>query len=100
MAGSYDDIADTIFSFLDSLNPVDSNNSAIEPCPPMRLLTSLARVVLGALDTVRDGRHGAVGRLLALEEEERRRLAAEIHDDAIQAVAAASIRVQLLGRRI
>ncbi len=40
------------------------------------------------------------GRLLHLQEEERRRLAAEIHDRAIQAVAAAYLRMQLLGRTL
>jgi signal transduction histidine kinase len=42
----------------------------------------------------------AVGRLLHMQEEERRRLAAEIHDDAIQAISAAYMRLQLLGRKL
>jgi signal transduction histidine kinase len=41
-----------------------------------------------------------VGRLLRMQEEERRRLAAEIHDDAIQAISAAYMRMQLLGRKL
>jgi signal transduction histidine kinase len=41
-----------------------------------------------------------VGSLLHMQEEERRRLAAEIHDDAIQTIAAAYMRLQLLGRRL
>src|ERR1700716_3145587 len=42
----------------------------------------------------------AVGRLLYMQEEERRRLAAEIHDDTIQTISAAYMRLQLLGRRL
>jgi signal transduction histidine kinase len=41
-----------------------------------------------------------VGRLLYMQEEERRRLAAEIHDDTIQTISAAYMRLQLLGRRL
>ena len=53
-----------------------------------------------AIETARDCRSEVVGRLLHLQEEERRRLAAEIHDDAIQAIAAAYLRMQLLGRTL
>lgn len=41
-----------------------------------------------------------VGRLVAAAEEERQRIAGDIHDDSIQAMAAASIRLQLLRRRL
>ena len=53
-----------------------------------------------AIETARDSRWEVVGRLLHLQEEERRRLAAEIHDDAIQAMAAAYLRMQLLARTL
>ena len=37
---------------------------------------------------------------MTVSEEERRRIAADIHDDSIQAMAAASIRLQILRRRM
>jgi signal transduction histidine kinase len=60
----------------------------------------LAHVVAGALENARSSQRTTVGRLLRMQEEERRRLAAEIHDDAIQAIAAAYMRMQLLGRKL
>lgn len=42
----------------------------------------------------------AVGRLMKVQEEERRQLAALIHDDSIQIMAAAYLRLQMLRRRL
>jgi signal transduction histidine kinase len=60
----------------------------------------LADVVAGAFENARSSQRTTVGRLLRMQEEERRRLAAEIHDDAIQAISAAYMRLQLLGRKL
>jgi signal transduction histidine kinase len=60
----------------------------------------LAEVVAGALEHARSRQRTIVGRLLRMQEEERRRLAAEIHDDAIQVISAAYMRMQLLGRKL
>lgn len=45
-------------------------------------------------------RRALLGHLVAVAEEERQRIAADIHDDSIQAMAAASIRLQILRRRL
>ena len=60
----------------------------------------LADVVAGAFEHALRSQRMIVGRLLRMQEEERRRLAAEIHDDAIQAISAAYMRMQLLGRKL
>jgi signal transduction histidine kinase len=60
----------------------------------------LAEVVAGAFENARSSQRTTIGRLLRMQEEERRRLAAEIHDDAIQAISAAYMRMQLLGRKL
>jgi signal transduction histidine kinase len=63
-------------------------------------LAAVGEAAASAIETARDSRWEVVGRLLHLQEEEHRRLAAEIHDDAIQAMAAAYVRLQLLGRTL
>lgn len=45
-------------------------------------------------------RRALLGHLVAVAEDERQRIAADIHDDSIQAMAAASIRLQILRRRL
>jgi signal transduction histidine kinase len=64
------------------------------------LVAAVGEAASAAVETARDSRWEVVGRLLHLQEEERGRLAAEIHDDAIQAMAAAHLRMQLLGRSL
>ncbi len=64
------------------------------------VVAAFCEAATSAIETARDRQREVVGRLLHLQEEERRRLAAEIHDDAIQAVAAAYLRIQLLGRTL
>jgi signal transduction histidine kinase len=64
------------------------------------VVVAVAEAATSAIETTRDNRWELVGRLMHLQEEERRRLAAEIHDDAIQAMAAAYLRAQLLGRSL
>lgn len=64
------------------------------------LVAAVGEAATSAVETARDSRWEVVGRLLALQEEERGRLAAEIHDDAIQTMAAAYLRLQLLGRSL
>jgi signal transduction histidine kinase len=60
----------------------------------------LAAVVAEAFENARSSQRTTVGRLLHMQEEERRRLAADIHDDAIQVISAAYMRMQLLGRKL
>ena len=64
------------------------------------VVAAFFEAAISAIETARDSQREAVGRLLRLQEEERRRLAGEIHDDAMQAMAAAYLRMQLLGRRL
>ncbi len=47
-----------------------------------------------------DERRRLLGRLEEAQEEERRRIAADIHDDSIQVMSAADLRVQVLQREI
>ena len=64
------------------------------------VVAAVCEAAASAIETARNSRWEVVGRLLHLQEEERRRLAAEIHDDAIQTMAAAYLRMQLLGRTL
>ena len=65
-----------------------------------KLVAAVGEAASAAVETARDSRWEVVGRLLHLQEDERRRLAADIHDDAIQAMAAVYLRMQLLGRSL
>ena len=64
------------------------------------VVAALREAATTAVETAQDSRREVVGRLLHLQEEERRRLAGEVHDDAMQAMAAAYLRMQLLGRTL
>jgi signal transduction histidine kinase len=63
-------------------------------------LAPLLASLLGPFETARLSQRATVGRLLNVQEEERRRLAAEIHDDSIQIMAAAYLRLQMLRRKL
>jgi signal transduction histidine kinase len=60
----------------------------------------LAELLAVAFQHARTRQRTTVECLLHMQEEERRRLAADIHDDAIQAISAAYMRMQLLGRKL
>ncbi len=82
--------------------PVDVSLSAIET-DDGRLVTAFVRDVTGPelrrrLDDEHTARQAVLSRLVAAEEDERRRLAAEIHDDSIQVMTAAGMRLQILRR--
>ena len=72
--------------------------------------SSLSAELLAALVSVAEptadgelappGRQAGLSHLVAAEEEERRRIAAEIHDDSIQVMTAASMRLQILRREL
>ena len=55
---------------------------------------------LGILRRTMEERRVLVARLEEAQEEERRRIAADIHDDSIQVVSAADLRAQALARRL
>ena len=61
-----------------------------------RELAEMARKVQSA----QEGLHDYIGAITAAQEEERMRLAREIHDDTIQAVVALKQRVQLAGKSV
>ena len=60
----------------------------------------LVASLLGPFETARGKQRETVGRLMNVQEEERRWLAAEIHDDSIQVMAAAYLRLQMLRRKL
>ena len=62
--------------------------------------TSELRATLAQLRQAHDTRRDLLARLVSAQEEERRRIAAEIHDDTIQTAVAIGIRLELLGRRL
>jgi signal transduction histidine kinase len=90
-------MADVVVAFCEAATAAGTTGE-----PPVELRAAIPFLVslLEAFDTARDTQREAVGHLLHLQEEERSRLAAEVHDDAIQAVAAAYMRLQLLARRL
>jgi signal transduction histidine kinase len=53
---------------------------------------------LDELSTAMDERQVLVSRLITAQEEERRRIASDIHDDTMQTMVAAAIRIELLRR--
>jgi PAS domain S-box-containing protein len=84
--------------------PVDISLSAIDT-PEGKLVTAFVRDATdrterAALERSLAERQSLLARLVAAGEEERRRVAADIHDDSIQAIAAAGIRIQLLRRKL
>jgi signal transduction histidine kinase len=84
--------------------PVDISLSTI-PTDEGRLVTAFVRELTeGAseaeLEQALTERRTLVAHIVRASEAERQRIAAEIHDDAIQAMAAAYLRAQLLGRSL
>lgn len=84
--------------------PVDISLSAIEE-EGGRLVTAFVRDATDrqaqeALRRRDAERRELFAHIVTVAEEERQRIAADIHDDSIQAMAAASIRLQLLRRRL
>jgi PAS domain S-box-containing protein len=55
---------------------------------------------LNLLESEGMDRQALIGRLIQVQEEERARIAADIHDDAIQLISAASLRLQQLRLRL
>lgn len=73
----------------------------------MALVAALARPIAsavgnarlhGSLEQLEEQRRDLLARLVRAEEEERRRIAADIHDDPIQAITAAGMRLDVLRR--
>lgn len=62
--------------------------------------TSELRATLDQLRQAHETRRELLARLVLAQEEERRRIAAEIHDDTIQTAVAIGIRLELLGRHL
>ena len=85
--------------------PVDISLSAIETSDGVRLLTAFVRditerLAATALQRSLSERRAVLEHLVSAGEEERQRIAADIHDDSIQAMTAAGVRLQLLRREI
>jgi len=62
--------------------------------------TSELRATLHRLRQAHDVRRELLARLVSAQEAERRRIAAEIHDDTIQTAVAIGIRLEVLGRHL
>ena len=84
--------------------PVDISLSAIET-EDGRLATAFVRDISERdtrieLEKALADRRALLAHLVAVGEEERRKIAGDIHDDSIQVITAAGIRLQLLRRRL
>jgi PAS domain S-box-containing protein len=84
--------------------PVDISLSAIET-DEGRLLTAFVRDITerrlqAQLEQTSAERRQLLGHLVSTGEEERRRIATDIHDDSIQAITAAGMRLQILRRSL
>jgi signal transduction histidine kinase len=75
----------------------------------LRLLTAVAGSIAGALEQARlhedlrradEARRMLLARLVAAQEDERARIAADIHDDSIQIMSAVNLRLGLLRRSV
>lgn len=55
---------------------------------------------VGELDRINQERQRLLNHLVVAESEERKRIAADIHDDSIQVMAAAGMRLQMLRRKL
>jgi PAS domain S-box-containing protein len=82
--------------------PVDISLSVLEtdegPVATAFVRDVTDRQARGQLERDLAARRTVLSRLVAAEEEERRRIAADIHDDSIQAMTAAGMRLQILRR--
>jgi signal transduction histidine kinase len=56
--------------------------------------------VTAAVEAAHEERHRLLGELVMAADDERRRIAADVHDDTIQELAAVDMRLQLLRRRL
>lgn len=57
-------------------------------------------IQLDQVERTADARRRQIADIVSIQEQERRRLAGEIHDDALQAMAAVSMRLGMVSRRI
>jgi signal transduction histidine kinase len=62
--------------------------------------TSERHRTLGSLRSLDEQRRSLLERLVTSQEEERRQVAGDIHDDAIQAMVAVTLQLQVLGSRL
>lgn len=58
------------------------------------------KLTVELMQRLENKRHALVESMIHAQEQERKRIAAEVHDDSIQAMAAAGIRMQTLRRRL
>lgn len=58
------------------------------------------RAAQTALEQLADERHRLLGRLVQAQEDERARIAADVHDDSVQALAAVDLRLGLMRRQL
>jgi PAS domain S-box-containing protein len=84
--------------------PVDISLAAIET-EEGRLATAFIRDITerqaqAELEQTLAERRAVLARMVSIGEEERQRIAADIHDDSIQAISAAGMRLQILRRRL
>ncbi|MGI8608403.1 MAG: ATP-binding protein [Candidatus Dormibacteria bacterium] len=87
-----------------TITTVDTVVTDIDDRKRSQAALQVAHDQLGATaDTLRQSdavRQGLLERLITSQEEERHRIALDIHDDAVQVMAASSIRLVMLGNKI
>jgi PAS domain S-box-containing protein len=91
-------VRDSATAVRDETGAVVMYDGNIEDITERRATEDDLRKTLRQLHRLSDDRQRLLGRLVAAQEEERQRLAGDIHDDPIQVMAAAAVRLDMVER--
>jgi signal transduction histidine kinase len=91
---------ETPAEIVDAIHRACRGQASLSAVSAFELALLADREARGRLDHRRAARRAVLTRLVASEEEERRRIARDIHDDSIQVMTAAGMRLQILRRSL